>query len=230
MRKLETLLTGAGWAVRPDVLSIPQTQPDDTDRRIPSFGDATTTREAMVVPLDSWLENDVLERTVALHRQAGHRLILILPAPTDGNARQLRRGLARALRAGIDDFVLESAGGQELSLRLAAVSRRARARPPAHTRLVQGLEVDRSRRVLRFGARTVLLTPCEFRVFSCLLKHAGRAVTRAHIQRHLAGQSRSATTNLVDVYVLYLRRKLAQLDPAYAINTVRGVGYSLLLE
>jgi len=151
-------------------------------------------------------------------------VVLVVPDSID---REARRALVRALRAGADDFVTVSAVASELALRLGTGRGRSRRRELTRLQQICGLQLDRGARRLRHGDKNVSLTPCEFRVFSCLARRPGHVISRATIQRGLLRRSRSASKNMVDVYVLYLRRKLAQLECSCSIRTIRGVGYSL---
>jgi DNA-binding response OmpR family regulator len=152
------------------------------------------------------------------------RVLLVVPDVMDRDA---RRALMRALRAGADDFVAAAAVASELALRLGAGRGRARRREMTRLQRICGLQLERGSRRLRHGEKIVSLTPCEYRVFSCLAGRTGHAVSRATIQKDLARRSRSASKNMVDVYVLYLRRKLAMLECSCSIRTIRGVGYAL---
>jgi len=108
--------------------------------------------------------------------------------------------------------------------------RRARRRELGCLQLIGGLQLDRGGRRVRHGEKVVSLTPCEYRVFACLAGRPGHVVSRVSIQKRLAARSRSASKNMVDVYVLYLRRKLASLECSCSIRTTRGVGYALVEE
>jgi DNA-binding response OmpR family regulator len=174
---------------------------------------------------------DLLEADRAVEEvlRQGTRVRVVLVVP-DSMDRELRRALMRALHAGADDFVAASALASELALRLGAGRGRARRREMGRLQQICGLQLDRGARRLRHGEKTVSLTPCEYRVFSCLAGRPGHAVSRVAIQKDLARRSRSASKNMVDVYVLYLRRKLATLDCGCSIRTIRGVGYALTEE
>lgn len=77
--------------------------------------------------------------------------------------------------------------------------------------VINDISLDRTGGRLSHDGTHVILTPCEFRVLACLARWPGRTVSRSNVQHHLARYSGSRTTNLVDVYILYLRRKLASL-------------------
>ena len=155
------------------------------------------------------------------------RVVLVT---SDSMNRETRRSIVRALRAGADDFVTSSAVASELTLRLSSGRGRARRREMGRLQRICDLQLERGARRLRHGEKIVSLTPCEYRVFACLASRPGHVVSRVSIQKRLARRSRSASKNMVDVYVLYLRRKLTMLECSCSIRTVRGVGYALAQE
>lgn len=221
---LESLLKPAGWATR----HLP-TKEDDGGWvaslkmiLVPSEGHNSLRHSAWIAAVDL---HDA-DRTVEQIRGQCNRVRIILVAP-DSLDREGRRAILRALRSGADDFVAASAVAGELPLRLNAVRSRSRRREAGRLQQICGLQLERGARRLRHGEKTVLLTPCEFRVFACLAGRPGHTVSRAAIQKDLARRSRSASKNMVDVYVLYLRRKLATLGCSCSIRTIRGVGYTL---
>lgn len=216
---LESLLKAAGWAPRPlsdELLRAPRSASADNNR---------APRTALIAAVDLLEADRAVEQILG---QCGRvRIVLVVPDSMD---REARRALTRALRAGADEFVASSAVDNELALRLAAGRGRVRRRELTRLQRICGLQLERGVRRLRHGEKLVSLTPCEYRVFSCLAGRPGHAVSRATIQRDLARRSRSASKNMVDVYVLYLRRKLAMLECSCSIRTIRGVGYALTDE
>jgi two-component system response regulator MprA len=80
---------------------------------------------------------------------------------------------------------------------------------------------------VRRGARTVALSSTEFDLLAYLLRHEGQVVTREQILGSVWGYQHDPATNVVDVYVGYLRRKLGSPDDPAPIHTVRAVGYRL---
>ena len=166
----------------------------------------------------------VIREVIAAYRSLRPHVLVVVPRPDRPSG---RRAIIRALRAGADDFVAAARIASELPLRLNALVRRARRWKAPRSRCIGGIELERRTRLLRHGERAVSLTPCEYRVLTCLFAHAGSPVTRHTIQKRLAGISRSSKANMIDVYVLYLRRKLKQIESSCVIQTVRGVGYVL---
>jgi DNA-binding response OmpR family regulator len=227
---LERLLTQAGWRTQQgdvDRATVERVGGVDTEAegdRDPAAG-AVRPRLAILLTFDSLGSAPIVERSIARYCRQGARIIVITPQATQPAVRQL---LVSAMGAGADDFVTATSVDQELLLRLEALSWRRRPSREQRRSSIYGIVVDRPSRRLRYGGNQVILTPCEFRVFSLLARHASHTISRASIQHYLAPHSRSRSKNLVDVYILYLRRKLAQLHGPWAIRTVRGTGYVLV--
>jgi len=188
-------------------------------RRVSTGGDAQTavTDDVGVVVLDLGLPDiDGLE---VLRRLRGHspRLpVVILTARGDIEDR------VRGLDLGADDYVAKPFAIDELAARL-----RARLRPRADhaVRLTVGeLELDLIARRARVGERVTWLTPREFALLEMLMRHAGKTVTRRELLSEVWSLDFDPRSNLVDVYVRYLRRKLG---PGW-ITTERGVGYRIV--
>ena len=132
----------------------------------------------------------------------------------------------QCLDIGADDYLVKPFSFSELSARIRALLRRSRL-PAASVLAVEDLKLDRvERRVMR-GSRPVELTSKEFALLEYLMRNAGRRVTRAMIIEHVWNLSFDSSTNLVDVYINYLRRKVDDGYPRKLIHTVRGVGYQL---
>jgi two-component system, OmpR family, response regulator len=132
----------------------------------------------------------------------------------------------RGLDAGADDYLAKPFDFGELLARLRALLRRVPAERPA--RLEAGdLVVDpATRRVTRAGT-DVPLTAREFAVLEYLARHPGEVISRTRLLDHVWDENYLGSTNIVDVYVGYLRRKLEQPFERALIRTVRGVGFVL---
>ena len=130
------------------------------------------------------------------------------------------------LDAGADDYMVKPFSFSELSARIRALLRRNRL-PLESVLTVEDLKLDRVERRVTRGSRTIELTSKEFALLEYLMRNAGRRVTRAMIIEHVWNLSFDSTTNLVDVYVAYLRRKVDDDAPRKLIHTIRGVGYEL---
>jgi len=132
----------------------------------------------------------------------------------------------QCLDLGADDYLAKPFSFSELSARIRALMRRSHL-PAESTLTVDDLKLDRvERRVERAGKR-IELTSKEFALLEYFMRNAGRRITRAMIIEHVWNLSFDTCTNVVDVYVNYLRRKV---DDGYGkplIHTIRGVGYEL---
>jgi two-component system copper resistance phosphate regulon response regulator CusR len=132
----------------------------------------------------------------------------------------------RGLNAGADDFLVKPFAVAALMARVQAVLRR-RARPAHDVFLYEDLEINRvSHRVSRNG-REIELSPREYSLLEFLLRNPGRPVSRTAIIEEVRGMDGAAITNVVDVYINYLRRKLDGGADRPLNRTVRGVGYQI---
>jgi two-component system, OmpR family, response regulator len=135
----------------------------------------------------------------------------------------------RGLDLGADDYLAKPFDFGELLARLRALVRRAPAQRPARVQ-VGDLVVDPSTHEVARAGVAVALTAREFAVLEYLARHAGEAVTRATLLDHVWDENFEGSTNVVDVYVGYLRKKLEQPFDRSLIRTIRGVGYALEAE
>ena len=130
------------------------------------------------------------------------------------------------LDAGADDYLPKPFAFSELLARLRALGRRPATAEDARL-AVGGLELDDLRHVARVGDRSVELSAREYALLAYFVRHAGQVLSRRQILDAVWGAEPDVYSNVVDLYVHYLRRKLADLGRADALRTVRGVGYSL---
>jgi two-component system OmpR family response regulator len=130
------------------------------------------------------------------------------------------------LRAGADDYVTKPFAFEELLARVEALARRPRAIvSPKLT--VADLEVDLDAREVRRAGTLIELTPKEFLVLEYLTRHAGRVLSRTLITEYAWGYHFDPGTNIVDVVINHLRKKIDAAHEKKLITTVRGVGYVL---
>ena len=133
----------------------------------------------------------------------------------------------RGLDAGADDYLPKPFAFQELLARLRALGRRkVQAREPTALE-VDELRLDLRRRRAERNGRTIELSPREFSLLEFLMRNEGRVVTRTQMLDHVWGYDYATDSNLVDVYMAYLRRKVDRDDDRKLIRTVRGIGYAL---
>lgn len=130
------------------------------------------------------------------------------------------------LDAGADDYLAKPFAFQELLARVRALlRRRAEAEPPVLH--IADLQLDPARRVVSRGGDNIDLSPKEFSLLAYFMRNPGRVLTRTMISEHVWDYSFDTMTNVIDVYVNYLRKKIdVDRDPKL-IHTVRGVGYVL---
>jgi len=131
------------------------------------------------------------------------------------------------LDAGADDYLVKPFAFAELSARLRALGRRSAPGPrrPEPRLKVGGIVLDETRRRVTVNERPVELSPREFSLLECFLRHPDQALTRDQLLDHAWPFGVAVTPNAVDAYVHYLRDKLG--DAGEMIRTVRGVGYRL---
>jgi DNA-binding response OmpR family regulator len=128
------------------------------------------------------------------------------------------------LRAGADDYVTKPFAFEELLARVEALARRPRAIAPPTLR-VADLEVDQATREVRRAGERIDLTPKEYAVLEYLVRHAGRVMSRTLITEYVWGYHFDPGTNIVDVVINHLRKKVDAPHERKLISTVRGVGY-----
>ena len=153
-------------------------------------------------------------------REAGNRTpVLVLSALASLDER------VKGLRAGSDDYLTKPFEIAELLARLEAVQRRA-APSGEVTRLVEGeLELDLLARKVTWAGKRIDLQPREFRLLEYLVRHRGQVVTRSMLLEGVWDYHFDPGTNVIDVHVSRLRKKLDEGGAGNIVQTVRGTGY-----
>jgi two-component system OmpR family response regulator len=132
----------------------------------------------------------------------------------------------RGLDVGADDYLVKPFAFAELAARLRALARRGAPERP--TILAAGaLTIDPASRAVEVDGRPLSLSPREHALLELFVRRAGDVLTRTEIIERVWDWAYDGTSNVVDVYVRYLRTKLAEHPAAPRIETARGVGYVL---
>ena len=130
------------------------------------------------------------------------------------------------LDLGADDYLAKPFAIEELAARLRALIRRQTGDNLVRYR-IQDLTLDLASRIARRGNRRIDLTGREFSLLECLMRAPGRVFTRTQLCQHVWEYQFDAGTNLVEVYIQRLRRKVDDNEPTKLIQTVRGAGYRI---
>ncbi len=145
-------------------------------------------------------------------------------------ARDSTEDVVRGLDSGADDYLTKPFAFDELVARVRALGRRGAPAVAAAVLRFSDVEVDRVHHHAKRGARTLDLTPHEFRLLEYFLARPEEVVTRTELLEKVWDMSFDPETNVVDVHVSNLRRKLEEAGQPRLIQTVRGVGFALRRE
>jgi len=174
------------------------------------------------ITLDRMLPGmDGLELVTELRRAGVRTPVLMISALSDVDAR------VRGLRAGGDDYLTKPFAPEEMAARVDALLRRGADAARETTLEVGDLRLDLIARVARRGEVELELLPLEFRLLETLMRNAGHVLTRTMIFEAVWGYHFDPGTNVIDVHIGRLRRKVDADGFAPLIHTVRGCGYSL---
>jgi two-component system copper resistance phosphate regulon response regulator CusR len=155
----------------------------------------------------------------SLRARGFERPVLVLTAQDAVDAK------VETLRAGADDYVTKPFAFEELLARVEAIARRPRAIASPVLKIAD-LEVNIDSHEVSRGGRPIELTPKEFLVLEYLVRHAGKVMSRTLITEYAWGYHFDSGTNIVDVVINHLRKKVdAAGNKKKLITTVRGVGY-----
>jgi two-component system OmpR family response regulator len=165
-------------------------------------------------------KRDGLQVAAELRRNGVATPILML------TSRDTTQDVVRGLNAGADDYLTKPFALEELLARVSALTRRQLG-PTSGILRYQDLEMDRLRRVVKRGVRTLDLSPREFRLLEFFLLNPERVVGRTTLLEKVWDMSFDPETNVVDAHISNLRRKIEDGGRPRLIQTVRGAGYAL---
>ena len=154
-------------------------------------------------------------------RETGHTMpVLVLTAQGELESK------VENFQAGADDYVVKPVAMAELAIRIQALLRRG---PALQENVLRAgdLEINRLTRQVKRDGKRIELSPKEYSLLEYLVLHAGRTLSRSMIIEKIWDQSFEGLTNIVDVYVAQLRRKVDDGHEPKLIRTVRGLGYTL---
>jgi len=175
-----------------------------------------------VVVLDRMLPEVDGLGIVSSMRAAGKKTpVVILSALSEVDER------IRGLRAGGDDYITKPFAFGELLARIEAILRRSTSFPAENVLRIADLEMDLMSRVVRRNGREIPLQRREFRLLECLLRNAGRVMSRTMLFEKVWDYHFDSGTNVIDVHIGRLRKKIDKGYDPPLIHTVRGAGYRI---
>ncbi|MDO4567085.1 MAG: response regulator transcription factor [Oscillospiraceae bacterium] len=132
----------------------------------------------------------------------------------------------KGLDGGANDYLTKPFSFEELTARLRALTRTA-SQKPLNIYTVGDLSLNIETREVERAGRRIELTATEFALLEYLMRNAGRALSRQKIEDHIWNCDYEGGTNVVDVYIAYLRRKIDEGHEQKLIRTLRGIGYTI---
>jgi len=144
-------------------------------------------------------------------------------------ARDAVEDRVKGLNLGADDYLVKPFAWEELVARVRSLVRRGHGRKAPVLQLAD-LEIDTAAKVVRRGGKNIILSAKEYALLEYLAHREGQVVSRGEIWDHLYDHADEATSNVVDVYIGYLRNKIDKEYPLKLIHTRRGLGYVLTAE
>jgi DNA-binding response OmpR family regulator len=173
-----------------------------------------------IITLDRMLPGmDGIDIVLALRERAVETPVLMISALSDVDER------VRGLRAGGDDYLTKPFSPDELAARAEVLLRRRQPNANSNRLRVSDLELDLVRHNALRNGQPLTLLPTEFRLLEFLMRNAGQVVTRQMIFEHVWGFHFDPGTNVIDVHIGRLRRKIDGAGQVPLIRTVRGSGY-----
>jgi two-component system copper resistance phosphate regulon response regulator CusR len=177
-----------------------------------------------LVILDLQLPDGTGNSLLRRMRETGHTMpVLVLTAQSELESK------VENFQAGADDYVVKPVAMAELAIRVQALLRRG---PALQENVLKAadLEINRLTRQVKRDGKRIELSPKEYSLLEYLFLHPGRVLSRSMIVEKIWDQSFEGLTNIVDVYIGHLRRKVDEGHSHKLIRTVRGLGYMLDAE
>jgi DNA-binding response OmpR family regulator len=155
-------------------------------------------------------------------RERGNRTPVLMLTARDSVSDRVR-----GLDAGADDYLVKPFALEELLARVRALARRSSDGATDEVLHAGDLTLDLTHQGAWRGEHAIGLTATELRLLACLMRAGGRVLTKDQILDHVWGYDSETTSNIVEIYIHYLREKIDRGFPRPLIRTVRGVGYAV---